>query len=327
MLAGSETSMARDNVDIGQFFRENFPLTKAQSDAAKAAKAAKQQAAVTPVEQDMAETVSKGSAKEDTGRKEQVVAAPRPVAAMPAVEASPKEDEYATQLKRIEALQKSLGIGGASTAYKELLDKEEAEAGKRAAQDRRMALAQAGFAMAEAAGRPGAKFLGSAAAAGQSYVTNRVAIDKADRDYQRTLARERMNLLRADEQMKMGNLNTAIQLQGQSEDRALKAKEAASRNALAYYTANLEARLGSERTAATLRGQNLETALKVSENVADQIGALAMDPTYLKMKPEEQLAARNKIREDGQKQLFGMLGLSSLGDTGKMSGFKFLGFE
>jgi len=323
MLAGSETSMARDNVDIGQFFRENFPLTKAQSDAAKAAKAAKQQAAVTPVEQDMAETVSKGSAKEDTGRKEQVVAAPRPVAAMPAVE----EDEYATQLKRIEALQKSLGIGGASTAYKELLDKEEAEAGKRAAQDRRMALAQAGFAMAEAAGRPGAKFLGSAAAAGQSYVTNRVAIDKADRDYQRTLARERMNLLRADEQMKMGNLNTAIQLQGQSEDRALKAKEAASRNALAYYTANLEARLGSERTAATLRGQNLETALKVSENVADQIGALAMDPTYLKMKPEEQLAARNKIREDGQKQLFGMLGLSSLGDTGKMSGFKFLGFE
>jgi hypothetical protein len=78
MLAGSETSMARDNVDIGQFFRENFPLTKAQSDAAKAAKAAKQQAAVTPVEQDMAETVSKGSAKEDTGRKEQVVAAPRP---------------------------------------------------------------------------------------------------------------------------------------------------------------------------------------------------------------------------------------------------------
>ena len=327
MLAGSETSMARDNVDIGQFFRENFPLTKEQSDAAKAAKAAKQQAAVTPVEQDMAETVSKGSAKEDTGRKEQVVAAPRPVAAMPAVEASPKEDEYATQLKRIEALQKSLGIGGASTAYKELLDKEEAEAGKRAAQDRRMALAQAGFAMAEAAGRPGAKFLGSAAAAGQSYVTNRVAIDKADRDYQRTLARERMNLLRADEQMKMGNLNTAIQLQGQSEDRALKAKEAASRNALAYYTANLEARLGSERTAATLRGQNLETALKVSENVADQIGALAMDPTYLKMKPEEQLAARNKIREDGQKQLFGMLGLSSLGDTGKMSGFKFLGFE
>jgi hypothetical protein len=48
------------------------------------------------------------------------------------------------------------------------------------------------------------------------------------------------------------------------------------------------------------------------------------------MKPEEQLAARNKIREDGQKQLFGMLGLSSLGDTGKMSGdslFKVLEIE
>lgn len=328
MLAGSETSMARDNVDIGQFFRENFPLTKAQSDAAKAAKAAKQQAAVTPVEQDMAETVSKGSAKEDTGRKEQVVAPPR--VAMPAVEAAPKEDEYATQLKRIEALQKSLGIGGASTAYKELLDKEEAEAGKRAAQDRRMALAQAGFAMAEAAGRPGAKFLGSAAAAGQSYVTNRVAIDKADRDYQRTLARERMNLLRADEQMKMGNLNTAIQLQGQSEDRAARAKENAARNTLDYYKANLQATLGKEQTEALLTGKRWDLAMDVAKNVTEQVGALAMDPTYLKMKPEEQLVARNKIRESGKNQLFGLLGLSSLGDTGKMSGdslFKVLGIE
>lgn len=283
------------------------------------------------IEKDMGEALSKGpkSRRPDVNIKRSEVAppAPRPAVAAPAVAATPEEDVYATQLKRLEALQKGLGIGEASKAYKELLDKEEADAGKRAAQDRRMALAQAGFAMAEAAGRPGAKFLGSAAAAGQSYVANRVAADKADRDYQRALTRERMNLLRADEQMKMGNLNTAIQLQGQAEERAAKAKEVASRNALAYYTANLESRLGAERTQATLRGQNLETALKVSENVADQIGALAMNPAYLKMKPEEQLAARNKIREDGQKQLFGMLGLSSLGDTGKMSGFKFLGFE
>jgi hypothetical protein len=241
--------------------------------------------------------------------------------------AAQEEDAYATQLKRLEALQQAAGIGGASEAYKALLDREEAEAGKRSAQDRRMALAQAGFAMAEAAGRPGAKFLGAAAAGGQSYVASRSAADKADREYQRSLSRERMNLMRADEQLKLGNINAAVQIQGQAEERAARAKENAAKNNLAYYTANLEARLGADRTAAALRGQNLDVALKVSENVADQIAGLAMDPTYLKMKPEEQMKMRNKIREDGQKQLFGMLGLSSLGDTGKMSGFVFRGFE
>ena len=251
--------------------------------------------------------------------------APRVVA--PAAERAPEEDEYATQLKRLEALQQAAGIGGASEAYKALLDKEEAEAGKRSAQDRRMALAQAGFAMAEAAGRPGAKFLGAAAAGGQSYVASRSAADKADREYQRSLSRERMNLLRADEQLKLGNINAAVQIQGQAEERALRAKDTASRNALAYYTANLEAKLGAERTTAVLTGQRLELAWNISKSVTEQVGALAMDPTYLKMKPEEQLAMRNKIREDGQKQLFGMLGLSSLGDTGKMSGFVFRGFE
>jgi hypothetical protein len=157
-----------------------------------------------------------------------------------------------------------------------------------------------------------------------------VAIDKADRDYQRTLARERMNLLRADEQMKMGNLNTAIQLQGQSEDRAARAKENAARNTLDYYKANLQATLGKEQTEALLTGKRWDLAMDVAKNVTEQVGALAMDPTYLKMKPEEQLVARNKIRESGKNQLFGMLGLSSLGDTGKMSGdslFKVLGIE
>jgi hypothetical protein len=265
-----------------------------------------------------------GTRPVDTGRK---LPPPAPRMVAPAAERAPEEDVYATQLKRLEALQQAAGIGGASEAYKALLDKEEAEAGKRTAEDRRMALAQAGFAMAEAAGRPGAKFLGAAAAGGQSYVASRSAADKADREYQRSLSRERMNLLRADEQLKLGNINAAVQIQGQAEDRALKAKEVAAKNNLAYYTADLEARLGAERTRATLRGQNLEVALKLASNVADQIAGLAMDPTYLKMKPEQQEATRNKIREDGKNQLFGMLGLSSLGDTGKMSGFVFRGFE
>jgi hypothetical protein len=274
----------------------------------------------------MAETVSKGSAKEDTGRKERVVAPPR--VAMPEVEAAEKPSGYATRLAEIRKLQEEQGIGGASTALTALLDKEEAEGKKQASQDRRMALAQAGFAMAEAAGRPGAKFLGAAGVGGQSYVANRVAADKSARDYQRTLARERINLQRADEALKMGNINLAIQLEGQAEERAAKAKELASRNALAFYTANLEAKLGAERTATTLRGQNLETMLKISEQTADELGGLGMNPEYLNAKPEEQVRMRNSIMERGNKMVMNMLGAGALGDTKSLSGgIKFLGFE
>ena len=318
MLAGSETSMAPKNE--GLFEASGAKLSAGLS---------------SPVEEDMTEAISKGPAtrgsrkapaKEDTGRKEQVVAPPR--VAMPEVEAAEKPSGYATRLAEIRKLQEEQGIGGASTALTALLDKEEAEGKKQASQDRRMALAQAGFAMAEAAGRPGAKFLGAAGVGGQSYVANRVAADKSARDYQRTLARERINLQRADEALKMGNINLAIQLEGQAEERAAKAKELASRNALAFYTANLEVTLGKERTAATLRGQNLETMLKISEQTADELGSLAMNPEYLNAKPEEQVRMRNSIMERGNKMVTNMLGAGALGDTKSLSGgIKFLGFE
>jgi len=309
------------------------------------AKAAPAAAAAAPsvVEEDMVEAVSKGpSARRgprrpavvpDEGSAERVIAAPRvvappPAAPAPAAAAEEKPSGYAARLAEIRKLQEAQGIGGASAALAALLDKEEAAGKKQAAEDRRMALAQAGFAMAEAAGRPGAKFLGAAGVGGQSYVANRVAADKAARDYQRTLARERINLQRADEALKMGNINLAIQLEGQAEERAAKAKEVASRNALAYYTANLEATLGAERTAATLRGQNLEMMLKISEQTADQIAALSMNPEYLKAKPEDQVRMRNAIMENGNKMVTNMLGAGALGDTKNLSGgIKFLGFE
>lgn len=324
MLTGSETSMAPKNEGL-------YEVSGGKLSAGLSA----------PVEQDMEEAISKGpSARRgprrpavvaDEGSAEQVVAAPRVVAPPPAAPAAAAEEKpsgYAARIAEIRKLQEEQGIGGASAALAALLDKEEAAGKKQAAEDRRMALAQAGFAMAEAAGRPGAKFLGAAGVGGQSYVANRVAADKAARDYQRTLARERINLQRADEALKMGNINLAIQLEGQAEERAAKAKELASRNALAFYTANLEATLGKERTAATLRGQNLETMLKISEQTADQIAALSMNPEYLKAKPEDQVRMRNAIMENGNKMVTNMLGAGALGDTKNLSGgIKFLGFE
>ncbi len=290
------------------------------------------------VEDDMMQTMSKGPTTRGGPRKKdkdsdkkqsadiaRVTARPAAPAAAPAQETP---SGYEARLEQIRKLQEAQGIGGASSALAALLDREEAAGRQQAADDRRMALAQAGFAMAEAAGRPGAKFLGAVGAGGQSYVTGRAAADKAARDYQRTLARERINLQRADEALKMGNINLAIQLEGQAEERAAKAKEVASRNALAYYTAGLEATLGKERTAATLRGQNLETMLKISEQTANQIAALSMNAEYLNAKPEEKTAMRNAIMEKGNKMVSNMLGAGALGDTKKLSGnIKFLGFE
>lgn len=308
------------------------------------AKPAPAAAAPSVVEEDMVEAVSKGpsarrgpavlAAEKERKKKENredQVAPPRVVApppAAPAVPAGEKPSGYAARIAEIRKLQEEQGIGGASAALAALLDKEEAMGKKQAAEDRRMALAQAGFAMAEAAGRPGAKFLGAAGVGGQSYVANRVAADKAARDYQRTLARERINLQRADEALKMGNINLAIQLEGQAEERAAKAKEIASRNALAYYTANLEATLGAERTAATLRGQNLETMLNVSKQTSEQIAALGMNPEYLNASQEEKSNMINNIYKRGNALIKNMLGAGALGDTKNLSGgIKFLGFE
>lgn len=291
------------------------------------------------VEYDMMQTMSKGPTTRGGPRKKDkdsdkkqstdiARVAARPVAVPAAASAQETPSGYEARLEQIRKLQEAQGIGGASSALAALLDREEAAGKQQAADDRRMALAQAGFAMAEAAGRPGAKFLGAAGAGGQSYVAGRAAADKAARDYQRTLARERINLQRADEALKMGNINLAIQLEGQAEERAAKAKEVASRNALAYYTAGLEATLGKERTAATLRGQNLETMLKISEQTAEELGNLAMNREYLNAKPEEKTAMRNAIMEKGNKMVSNMLGAGALGDTKKLSGnIKFLGFE
>lgn len=291
------------------------------------------------VEDDMMQTMSKGPTTrggprkkdKDSDKKQSADIArvtARPTAAPAAAPAQETPSGYEARLEQIRKLQEAQGIGGASSALAALLDREEAAGRQQAADDRRMALAQAGFAMAEAAGRPGAKFLGAVGAGGQSYVTGRAAADKAARDYQRTLARERINLQRADEALKMGNINLAIQLEGQAEERAAKAKEIASRNALAYYTANLEATLGKARTDAVLRGQNLETVREISKQVTEEIGNLAMNPQYANAKPEEQVRMLNAVRERGNKMVSSMFGAGALGDTKSLSGgIKFLGFE
>ncbi len=122
-----------------------------------------------------------------------------------------EQEANLTAMQRAEQVEKdlaALGIGKAAEARTKFLDRREAEAGKQLAEDRRMALAQAGFAMAEAASRRGRErtgFLGAAAIGGTKGAQ---LIDKAVRENRAlkdSIAENRLSLMQAQEMMKAGN--------------------------------------------------------------------------------------------------------------------------
>ena len=142
------------------------------------------------------------------------------------------------RLAETEALETRMGIGKAAEERGKYLDRREAEAAKQMSEDRRMALAQAGFAMAEAASRRGRErtgFLGAAAAGGTKGAQ---LIDKAireNRDLKDRIAENRFALAQAQEMRKAGNIKDAKALESQATAnlRALSMAEAQSKQSLA----------------------------------------------------------------------------------------------
>jgi hypothetical protein len=122
-----------------------------------------------------------------------------------------EQEANLTAMQRAQQAEKdlaALGIGKASEERGKYLDRRETEAGKQLSEDRRMALAQAGFAMAEAASRRGRErtgFLGAVAAGGTKGAQ---LIDKAVRENRAlkdSIAENRFALAQAQEMIKMGN--------------------------------------------------------------------------------------------------------------------------
>ena len=142
------------------------------------------------------------------------------------------------QLAETEALEAKMGIGKAAEERGKYLDRREAEAAKQMSEDRRMALAQAGFAMAEAASRRGRErtgFLGAAAIGG---TRGAQLIDKAVRENRAlkdSIAENRFALAQANEMRKAGNIKEAKALESQAKAnlRALSMAEAQSKQSLA----------------------------------------------------------------------------------------------
>lgn len=116
-----------------------------------------------------------------------------------------------TAMQRAQQIEKdmaAMGVGESAKRRGEYLTKREAEAEKDLASDKRMALAQAGFAMAEAASRRGRErtgFLGAAAIGGTTGTKLYQAALKENRAIKDKIQENRFALEQAQEMMKVGN--------------------------------------------------------------------------------------------------------------------------
>jgi hypothetical protein len=182
-----------------------------------------------------------------------------------------EQEANLTAMQRAQQAEKDLaamGIGKAAEERGKYLDRREAEAGKQLSEDRRMALAQAGFAMAEAASRRGRErtgFLGAVAAGGTKGAQ---LIDKAVRENRAlkdSIAENRFALAQAQEMIKMGNYRD-----GAAQAREAKQNLAALNQALATNELGISQFIGQQTA------QDRRTAAQIAadrERTTAQIGA------------------------------------------------------
>lgn len=161
--------------------------------------------------------------------------------------------------------------------------------------DTYLALAQAGFSMAEAASKPGAKFLGALGAGGKEASRLLTTINKDLRDVENDLRKEMFAIEREGARITRDRENKIMDLQ------ILKQKMQEDRNALAAQLEIRREELGvRQEEAAATRG---ETALYRTENLIND--RLRSDPEILaisaqfntptKRTPEETAALQNRL--------------------------------
>lgn len=182
------------------------------------------------------------------------------------------------RLAEMDAIQAKQGIGESARKRGEYLTKREAEGEKDLASDKRMALAQAGFAMAEAASRRGRErtgFLGAAAIGGTTGTKLYQAALKENRALKDSIAQNRFALEQADELRKMGNIRdaNALEKEAKSNLRSLNLARAQNETAIAEFQGRERGQ--DRRTAAEIAAVReryaAASALKNKELLADLI--------------------------------------------------------
>jgi hypothetical protein len=174
-----------------------------------------------------------------------------------------KPKDVGDELAQIMKFNEQNGIGNASKQYSEYLDKRQKDLSEEYKKDRRLAIAQAGFAMAQAAGQPGqagsgfAKFLNASSVFGANAAQGIMGLHQQQRKTEQALAEDRLKLAQSDELRKAGYVKDATIL-------AREGKRDYVQNR--HYYENLGAEKDkleseAERTNATIQGQLLHAQI------------------------------------------------------------------
>lgn len=178
----------------------------------------------------------------------------------------------------------NLGIGNAAKDERTRLEERGKEVKSQQAQDRQNTLAEAGFAMAEAAGRRGRDrvgFLGAAGVGGQTYVKGIKQIEKEKRALKDSLAQQMYNLKLGEEQQLAGNYEKGTAMVQRAKDKIDEARVKLNDAERGGYEFGITSGLQERQIAATLQAardkltadpiDNLKTRLsQVSELIAQE---------------------------------------------------------
>lgn len=204
----------------------------------------------------------------------------------------------------------------ATDAYRQFLDKDEASAKEQSGRDRMLALAQAGFGMAEAASKPGATFLGSAAAAGGNFAKNMMQLNREADAAKRGIVKERLALAQAEAAGNKSDYIAAYQNLTEYQKTLTEAARfeksyALQRAELALQGSKLNAEIARaarqetrDEAQATARENELrvETRIKIADAIITGLDGLKNDPDYIDASDADKI----KIREARVDEITGL---------------------
>jgi len=293
--------------------------------------------------------------------KRRGISLPKPVVAQTAV--PPKTDVAAPVLKReppaaprvaaapvasaVPAAPKTLSVADYEREYQErnkplteaierqraFLQSDEATSKEETKRDRMLTLAQAGFAMAEAASKPGATFLGSAGAAGGGYAKNMMQLNREAAVAKRNMQKELLALDQAkaanDVNMYNASLGNFIKErefvtqvdqfnQGQRLQQAkLALDEVLGKGQIGASIANAEATLGlrGAELAGRSTAERNDLAVKTIALADKRRGELILTREFREATPEEQQTILNNLIPQAAKEIATLLGEGGMSDA------------
>jgi hypothetical protein len=195
-----------------------------------------------------------------------------------------------------------------------------------------LALAQAGFAMAQAGSKPGATFLGSAGAAGSDFAKSMMQLNREAAVARRNMQKELFALDQAKAANDVNMYNVAYSNAMKEKEfitqvdqfnqgmRLQQAKLALDRTLgmgqIQASIANAAATLGlrQEELAARIENNKNQLALQIEQLVTENMKPLLLDPAYRDGTPEQRAAIESNVRNSVTQRVV-MNSIGAMGGT------------